>query len=216
MIFSLNEIEAMAKRAARGAGFDWGLAEESAKAVRWLAERDLPGAESLAQLLTHNDGKVYGELAPLSSDGTWHARCGQLCPIACGAALSDRAQSIADGRVIDLGPIGQPLLLLPFAASAARQTNTAIELSWQDVSVVVMPNGVVLAGSQRVLAVEVARSVRCRVTPPLMVAPSASTCGRAVDAKSWRRLDALARRTFAPASEASRVSGAGAGLEDND
>ncbi|MFT5446023.1 MAG: hypothetical protein ACI9DC_001185 [Gammaproteobacteria bacterium] len=216
MIFSLNEIETMAKRAARGAGLDWGLAEESAKAVRWLAERDLPGAQSRAQLLIHNDGRTYRELAPALTDGTWHARCGQLCLIACGAALSDRAQSIADGGAVDLGPIRQPLLLLPFAACAARETNSAIELSWHDLSMTVVADGVVAEGSQCALTVEVARGVCCRATHSVVIAASARTCGRAVDAESWRRLDAFSRRTFAPASEASRASGAEPGLEDND
>ena len=34
MSFSLNEIEAMGRRAARGAGLHWGIAEEAGKAVR--------------------------------------------------------------------------------------------------------------------------------------------------------------------------------------
>ena len=33
MNFSLNEMEAIAKRAARGAGYPWGLAEEASKAT---------------------------------------------------------------------------------------------------------------------------------------------------------------------------------------
>ena len=43
MTFSLNEIEAIGKRAARGAGLPWGLAEEAGKAARWLTARGLPG-----------------------------------------------------------------------------------------------------------------------------------------------------------------------------
>ena len=36
------------------------------------------------------------------------------------------------------------------------------------------------------------------------------------DAATWDRLDRFARRTYAPATEASRLKGAGAGLTDND
>jgi hypothetical protein len=64
MTFSLNEVEAMGKRAARGAGRDWGIAEEAGKAARWLTARGLPGPELLAELLTRNEGKSYEELAP--------------------------------------------------------------------------------------------------------------------------------------------------------
>ena len=40
--------------------------------------------------------------------------------------------------------------------------------------------------------------------------------GRAIAAETWSRLGAFAQRTFAPATEASRLAGAGAGLQDND
>ena len=33
---SLNEIESLCKKAARGAGMSWGLAEEAGKAAKWL------------------------------------------------------------------------------------------------------------------------------------------------------------------------------------
>ncbi|NND22495.1 MAG: DUF3726 domain-containing protein, partial [Silicimonas sp.] len=41
MSYSLNEVEATAKKAARGAGYPWGLAEEAAKATRWLCAHDI-------------------------------------------------------------------------------------------------------------------------------------------------------------------------------
>ena len=37
MTYSLYEIEVTGKRAARGSGFSWGLAEEAGKATRWLS-----------------------------------------------------------------------------------------------------------------------------------------------------------------------------------
>jgi hypothetical protein len=74
MTFSLNEVEAMGKRAARGAGLDWGIAEEAGKAARWLTARGLPGPELLAELLTRNEGKSYEELAPASIDDRSRSR----------------------------------------------------------------------------------------------------------------------------------------------
>ncbi|MHC4974961.1 MAG: DUF3726 domain-containing protein [Planctomycetota bacterium] len=98
MTFSLNEVEAMGKRAARGAGLDWGIAEEAGKAARWLTAHGLPGPELLAQLLTRNEGKSYDELAPVSTDDVWQAESGCLCPLIAGAALSDRAaEGVAEG-----------------------------------------------------------------------------------------------------------------------
>ena len=51
MIVSLNEIEGLSYKAARGAGMSWGLAEEAAFATRWLAVRDANWSGSLIALL---------------------------------------------------------------------------------------------------------------------------------------------------------------------
>ena len=51
MIYSLSEIDAQCKKATRGAGFEWGHAEEAGKAARWLAKHELPGAALLAAYL---------------------------------------------------------------------------------------------------------------------------------------------------------------------
>jgi hypothetical protein len=216
MIYSLNEIETMAGRAARGIGFAWGLAEEAGKAARWLTEHDLPGAEVLAELLSRNDGTDYSELAPVSQDCPWHARGGRLCPIAAGAALSDRANEIATGRVVELGPTSQPLLLAAGAASAARLTGASMELAWPDALLILTADGACIEGTRAALTCEFADRVHCRPTTRTAIITPAGNRGRAVNSASWRRLDAFAQRTFAPATAASRLHGAGAGIKDSD
>ena len=216
MTFSLNEIEAIGKRAARGAGLPWGLAEEAGKAARWLTARGLPGAEELVEILTQNDGKSYGELAPVSADGVWRAPSGRLCPLVCGAALCDRAAEIAAGLVIELGATAQPLLLGPYAAGAAKLTGATIELSWAGVVMTLGPDGVAIEGDPADLTMRSVDSVVCRRSGRGVDGRPSDTPGRAVNAETWSRLNALAHRTFAPATEASRLAGAGAGLTDND
>lgn len=216
MTFSLNEIEAMGKRAARGAGLPWGLAEEAGKAARWLTARGLPGPEQLAEILTRNDGKNYDELAPVSAEGIWQAPSGRLCPLAAGAALCDRAAEIAAGQEIEFGPTAQPLLLAPYAAGAAKLAGAAVELSWAGTVLVFTPDGVSIEGERAAMTSRSADSVRCRRAENAEVASPASATGRMVDAETWSRLNAFAQRTFAPATEASRLVGAGAGLVDSD
>lgn len=132
---SLGELQALATKAARGAGLSWGLAQEAGWAVRWLEARGLPGAAALAEALP--DG------AP---------------QIPIGAALSDGALAAAPAEMV-----GHPLLR-PFTEDApATQT-------------------------------------RAQLTRDVM-----------------RVLNRYASRTYAPATEASRLSGAGTGgLTDND
>ncbi|MGI9421221.1 MAG: DUF3726 domain-containing protein [Geminicoccaceae bacterium] len=215
MSFSLNEIEAMGKRATRGAGLPWGLAEEAGKAARWLVARGLPGAEQLADILTRNDKRDYAELAPADVDGVWQAPSGCLCPLVAGAAICDRAAALAEGRVIELGKTAHPLLLVPYVAGAAKLTDTAISIGWGDVIVTLSPDGESIDGDRESLTARSTASVHCRRASKVseVVAPVPSINEMAVPA--WDRLAAFAQRTFAPATEASRLSGAGAGLSDN-
>jgi hypothetical protein len=217
MTFSLNEVEAMGKRAARGAGMDWGTAEEAGKAARWLTAQGLPGPELLAELLTRNERKSYDELVPVSVEGVWQAKSGWLCPLIAGAALSDRAAEVAAGREFEFGPVAFPLLLAPYAACGARSRGAAIELSWSGVTLTISPDdGVEVDGNLAAVATRTAESVHCRPGGKDTVTPLAGTPGRAVDAETWARLSVFAHRTLAPATEASRLAGAGTRLTDND
>ena len=49
MDYSLNEYEALAFKAARGAGLAWGIAEEAGKAVRTLSSLGLESASILRE-----------------------------------------------------------------------------------------------------------------------------------------------------------------------
>ena len=50
-LLSLNQIEQTTRKAARGAGLAWGLADETGRAVRWLHAHGLPGVAALADWL---------------------------------------------------------------------------------------------------------------------------------------------------------------------
>lgn len=216
MTYSLNEIEAMAKRAARGAGYHWGHAEEAGKAARWLAEQDLPGPELLAALLATGNDRNKDEAAPHLLSGPWRAVDGDLCPLLAGSALSDLASELADGRVFELETVAYPALLAPYAAFAAQATGCSVNLSWDETGLLVSSDGVVVEGSRDGIEAPRTGHVTCRKSTTRDLTPAPGRNGRAVDAKTWTVLGELAQRTFAPATEASRLAGAGAGLTDND
>lgn len=85
---SLNEVESLAAKAARGAGLAWGLADDVGRAARRLAAAGLPWAEAVLRL-------------PLD-DGA--ARI--------GARLADEPP--ADGATVEA--VADPLLLIAMAA----------------------------------------------------------------------------------------------------
>ena len=199
MSWSLGETAALALKAARGAGMSWGLAEETAASVVWLHSRGLPGISALCSYL----GQAAAPQSPERG-----------CPIMTGCALFDGMMDVPEtsSQPLDLGHVHAPLLLLPFVARLepghywlqAPGLQGTVDIAngdgWQSHC---------LRGSG---SCTVSLGDRPQVDPALEMITRVNgrfTC--CVD-----RLDAYAQRTYAPATGQSRMSGAGAGLTDND
>jgi len=219
IVCSLNEVEAYARRAARGAGMHWGLAEEAGKAARWLAERDLPGVQLLAQLLTANRERAYEDMAPVIVDGRWQAANGELCPLCSGAALWDRGEQLVVGEEIHLLALARPLLLTPFLDQTWRSRGASYEMRWTGVRISVSADGVALECNKDSALLEGRAddvTVVVGADPGKGLTHRPRTAGVSIPISTWRILEALAKRTYVPASEESRARGAGAGTTDND
>ena len=215
MSWSMNEIDGLARKAVRGAGYSWGLAEEAGKAVRWLTSFSLPGPEMLAAHLPKVDGVAYADLCPALSLGVWRAAGGTLCPLATGPALMDRSGAASDEGVT-LGAIACPLLILPSVASVAVLTGQAMMLDWDGFRAIVAPGRqleIAESDGMQALMVETV-TIGPSNTPP--VPNCASVYRYALDPAVAASLGGFAHRTYAPDTEESRLAGAGAGLTDND
>ena len=194
-VLSLGEAEALARKAARGAGFGWGMAEEAGRALRWLCARGLPGGAALAALLSaREDDSLAG-----------------ACPLATGTALADGAATARE-----LGAVAWPLLLLPFAAQASSRTGCPVQLAWDGAQVDLAPDGTAFLGARGALDAPRAASVLLRRVPRPEGTPLARGTRATLDAAACAVLDRFAARTYAPATPESRLAGAGAGLTDND
>ncbi len=213
MSYALNEVEALAKRAVRGAGMSWGTAEDAAKATRWLCRNGIDGAGVLSALLDHNRDKAEQDLRPAETSGTWRAvDAAQLCPLLAGAALSDCAAKLKDAA-ITMQRVSFPALLLPFMASAAAQLNCVLMLEGDLGSA--STDGDLLALSNDGLLQAASVDVVIRIGD--LTSETLSQVSRATPApEAWDILKTYAHKTYAPATEASRLAGAGAGLSDND
>ena len=215
MLVSLNEIDVSAKRAARGCGLSWGLAEEAGKAARWLCARGLPGVPALVPLLRAIDGKPVGKVRIAA--GEWFPAGTFLCPILVGAAISDDAAKIGREQNITLHTLRAPLLLLPFLAWLAKHQGVAVCCNWQNATAVCSPAGAALSGEPRTeLADRVEIIFGADVSPDTPLLEGVEPVE--VEDCVWRELQTLAARTYVPASDRSRLQGAGAGsgLSDND
>ncbi|WP_422041476.1 DUF3726 domain-containing protein [Roseibium sp.] len=205
---SLNEIEATAKRAARGAGYSWGLAEEASKATRWLCQNGHDGVAALAVLLD-KDLAGSGDHRPHAAGETWRG-ARDLCPLMTGAFLSDCARRLRTAPV-EMERVAVPLFILPFAANAAAELTCCLTVE-MDGHVAETDGDILLCPDMLPDLAEQIR-VRARETISSRRPRSAQMCP---DPDSWDRLAVLAHRTYAPATRESRLLGAGAGLSDND
>ncbi|MGV6802706.1 MAG: DUF3726 domain-containing protein [Ruegeria sp.] len=209
MNLSLNEVEALAKRAVRGAGYQWGVAEDAAKAIRWLSSQGFDGVEVLAHLLDLDFASSVADHTPSGSQGEWRANA-DLCPILTGVLLSDCASLLREGP-ITICDVESPVLLLPFAGNAARRLKACVTVDGQDWSAVTDGDVVSTQGQlpQRSAGITVGMTGSITTARP-------TSSRLAPDPEALSFLTRLAHRTYAPATEQSRRLGAGAGLSDND
>lgn len=205
---SLSEIDAMGRKAARGAGYSWGMAEEAGRAARWLAAYRLPGPERLLKLLEVCDGDVNSHI-PSGLDEPDAGKSGPVCGLTLGAALSDRADIIRDGGSYKLEQVIEPLLILPFLCRAARDLEFSLLLEYGGASLAITAAGPLDADLDS-LGFLAAGTVSVHSTTDLSgKARVPSPLAWPVPVKVWQRLDHYATRTYVPATEESRRRGAG-------
>ncbi len=212
---TLAEIESSLRKAARACGMAWGLAEEAGKAARWLAAFDLPGPELMLEHLSNLRGPDYDRFVPDCNTIPWKAPGGILCPVVTGAALADRAGDLLAGRPVELAGTAFPLLLVATLGQAARFHDTGFVVEWSDLRVECMGHALRFDGPRLSLFAQAAPSVDCRHEADAKPGLVASSQAYGIDELVWKRIEALAAETYAPATDESRA-GAGAGLVDND
>ena len=205
MKVSFNELKSMSKGAARGAGFDWGYAEEISFAVVWLAKN---GYNSATTLLTFLDNKTI--YPPINTNEIiWTNDKGDLDPIKTGVALLDLNIS----KPIVLESLFLPLLIVPFVS----QLENAMLLEGNNFKLVIK-NGFIdnkgkcLPSKSDILKISSIQETQ--VFNKIEKYPLAKRCK--VDDDVWSRLEELTYRTYAPVTDESRILGAGSGLSDND
>jgi hypothetical protein len=217
---SRNETESLCMKAARGAGFSWGLAEEAGFAAGWLAARGIDGTGPLLTLIGEASGQPADFGMPRPSPGFWQSGRGEpLCPIHLGTALLDHA-ALADGpffRGTQLDPVAAPLLLLPFLVRSAQICDRSLAIEWRGGTTQITPQGAfdpmtaVNWANAKALALTITASSKTELASER----AAPTNLPAISQATLDGLNAFALRTTVPATDASR-GGAGSVTTDND
>jgi hypothetical protein len=214
---SLNEIDALVRKAARGAGLSWGLAEEVGKSARELAMTGSGALQLVADVLEAGQAGRLSRRIALNGSGWSAADPLPIDPLALGPSLIDHAGLLKDGCLDIEGPIGAPALLLPFLAAAARSVAGTLAVS-TDLGAAEVSGDAEVGTVPQALAGEVRRLRLSWLEAAADRAPAARPAVTAVYLPQAlkQRFEALAALTYVPSSERSRATGAGAGLNDND
>ena len=203
--WSLGETAALATKAARGAGMPWGLADETGVAVSWLHAHGIPGLAALCRYLKWRDNGIVTQWP----DRPAGAAC--YCPIALGTAYMDGAIPLT----LATGTIREPVLMLPFIAK--RNTGQPMQVDLGDMSIHLSKDGVCSPYPNTALLISQANCNINHATDTAAMAPYELT--HRVPSYFFGCVAVLtefAKKTYAPATDESRMAGAGAGLNDND
>ena len=212
---TLSEIESTIKKVAQAKGLSWGLAEEAGKSARWLSAYDYPGAEIAFEYLSSIDSEGYALAAPDATGKIWKPRDQWQCPIASGAALSDRVLQLISGGEIMIQQIKYPLLVCGILGQAARVYVKSMQLCWEHCEFVCHAEGITVSGGTEQLIPPHPVDLLCRCTAPSEPEVLPHCHASKIETSVWQQIDQIAALTYAPATEQSRA-GAGAGLTDND
>ncbi len=212
MSYSLNEVEAIVKRATFASGYSWGMAEESAKAIRWLCMFGFDGCEIVGSTLKLQFAKALDRHSPRFDGHEWSGE-GKLCPLITGVSLSDFSSQLLKNPIV-VRKIAIPKMILPFVCLAATALDKVLTLQLAnkpELKCLVSEEDLELTGefptNETDLKISIGGKIKQPICKVFRVHPG-------ID--SWTLLNNLANLTYAPATEESRKLGAGSELEDND
>ena len=197
-MLSFYETGVLARRATRGAGYDWGLAEEATFAAGWLCDYGVDGADVLSRYYRRVDGQEVASRAVRAWPDSWEGDAFgnlPLCPLCLGAALSDFGLPSGVEKVV-ISKVYAPVLLLPFIASLPANDGKIWTIEGE------------ITDDINPVRVVIIRADAKGLSAKGSVATDAKKNSRYPQKEDAFLLE-LAQRTYVPESEASRAKGAG-------
>ncbi len=202
---SSSEINTVSKRAARAAGYSWGIAEEVGKCISSIEMFGIPGVENLNNYFK-NIRNMEPE-GPKQIEKNNKLNDKSLCPIYTGLKLIDDYKSVDEIKTLKFVKLDYPLLLLPFINKLSYLIGKRIQVSIDNINAECNLNTCVLADHKiKSLIIKKANTVTISI---LENEDNFSS-------KSWSELYEMSTETFVEETEQSKQTGAGAGLQDND
>ena len=233
---SINELAALAKKAARGAGYSWSMADEAAFATSWLCRNGVDGTTVVSNHLKLANELGTGSIQLQSLNWPLTGQSNGLCALSSGASISDLAGSFAESKQasqIELKQVISAALLLPYFALASQHLQSKQPSSTANACATYVrckhfeatllattdENWLSQIDYHQALTQGRCTNVYADFNPhseALLAADSRPRLHRTnMSLDALAVLNQFAEKTYAPATDASR-QGAGAGQTDND
>ena len=199
---SLSEIDTTSKRAAKAAGFSWGIAEEIGKAIRNLELFGFPGIVNLNLYLQKIKKNHPKKIKKIKKEN----KSKDLCPIYCGVAFLDQYKQLENLKTFKFYNVNYPLLILPFI-------NKTSELLGKKIFVKFNKSSFLINFNKSILSKNMEKKVSIRANEiKIEILENENSFSN----QEWKELYKLSEETFVEESESLKSKGAGAGLTDND
>ena len=201
---SLSEIDTVSKRATRGAGFDWGIAEEVGKNIRMLEMLGIAGIKNLNHYYKIKVKKNFEKINLIDKENKSNKL--EYCPIIAGVSFLDQVRSLESLSEIKFENIAFPILFLPFVSRASEIVGRKILLTVDNRTFLLNYNTSIYSNSLNEGVTTIGNNVVVKFLENL----------DSFTENEWKELYALSEETFVEENDSLKHGAAGAGLTDND
>ncbi len=201
---TLSEIETTSKRAAKGAGFSWGISEEIGKNMRLLELFGLSGIKNLNKYLKDYKKKQFQKIALISEIN--ETKKNPFCPIILGTNFIDQVNLFDKKNNIKITNVAFPILFLPFVSRASEVIGKRIFLKIDEKEFLLNLNQSIYSNYLKNEILE-----NCNLVSINFIENNNS-----FNENEWKELYKLSEDTFVEETESLKIGAAGAGLTDND
>tara|TARA_B110000305_G_C19177976_1_gene510588 strand:- start:115 stop:726 length:612 start_codon:yes stop_codon:yes gene_type:complete len=201
---SLSEIETVSKRASKAAGYTWGEAEEVGKNIRLLEMFGFQGIKNLNGYLKKKKISSYKILKSITKNN--NLVNAQFCPIIAGISFLDQIRTLEEFKEIRIKNIAYPLLFLPFASRASEVLGKRLLLKFDDNEFLFNFNNNIYSNFLKNEVIKIGNNISIKFLDN----------SDSFHQDEWEELYKLSEETFVEENENSKLTSAGAGLNDND
>ena len=202
---SSSEIITVSKRAAKAAGYSWGVAEEVGKNIDILELIGISGIENLKSYLRDIQKKTPIGPNAIKSQNKIDNEC--LCPILTGVCLIDDFKKVELLKEINFFNVSYPLLIIPFISRLSFLIGKRVIINIDEHVFRFNLDKYMFSDSDvNSLVIEKAKNIKV----------STFENDDSFTQEVWDELYTLSTDTFVEENEKLKSTAAGAGLEDND